>query len=66
VLPQYEASIAEEPNRLRGLHSAGLAAKRAGDRVRAPGHFETLVAIASPSDTKKPELAYARQVLAYR
>ena len=45
ALPQYEASIAKEPNRFRGLYGAGLAAERAGDRARARGHFETLVAI---------------------
>ena len=32
ALPQYEASIAKEPNRFRGLYGAGLAAERAGDR----------------------------------
>jgi hypothetical protein len=66
ALPQYEASIAKEPNRFRGLYGAALAAERAGDRARARGHFETLVAIASPSDATRPELAYARQVLAQR
>jgi hypothetical protein len=37
ALPQYEAAIAKEPNRFRGLYGAGLAAERAGDR--AWGHF---------------------------
>ena len=32
ALPQYEASIAKEPNRFRGLYGAGLAAERAGDQ----------------------------------
>jgi tetratricopeptide (TPR) repeat protein len=49
ALPQYEASIAKEPNRFRGLYGAALAAERAGDRVRA-----------------RPELIYAKQVLAQR
>jgi tetratricopeptide (TPR) repeat protein len=66
ALPQYEASIAKEPNRFRGLYGAALAAERAGDRARARGHFETLVAIASPSDATRPELVYARQILAQR
>jgi tetratricopeptide (TPR) repeat protein len=64
ALPQYEASIAKEPNRFRGLYGAGLAAEQAGDRARARGHFETLVSITSASDATRPELAYARQVLA--
>jgi tetratricopeptide (TPR) repeat protein len=66
ALPQYEASIAKEPNRFRGLYGAGLAAERAGDRARARAHFETLVAIASPSDGMRAELAHAKQVLAQR
>jgi tetratricopeptide (TPR) repeat protein len=66
ALPQYEASIAKEPNRFRGLYGAGLAAERAGDRTRAKLHFEKLVAIAAPSDGTRPELAHARQVVAQR
>jgi tetratricopeptide (TPR) repeat protein len=66
ALPQYEASIAKEPNRFRGLYGAGLAAERAGDRARARGHFETLVTITSQSDATRPELVYARQVMSQR
>jgi tetratricopeptide (TPR) repeat protein len=66
ALPQYEASIAKEPNRFRGLYGAGLAAERAGDRARAKQHFETLAAICAQSDSPRPELAHARQVLAQR
>lgn len=66
ALPQYEASIAKEPNRFRGLYGAGLAAERAGDRARARTHFEKLVANAAQSDGKRPELAQARQVLSQR
>jgi tetratricopeptide (TPR) repeat protein len=66
ALPQYEASIAKEPNRFRGLYGAGLAAERAGDRARARGHFEKLVAISVQSDATRPELAYARQVMSQR
>jgi hypothetical protein len=34
--------------------------------VRASRHFETLIAIASQSDATRPELIYAKQVLAQR
>ena len=50
ALPQYEASIAKEPNRFRGMYGAGLAAERAGDRARARGHFEKLVDLCAESD----------------
>jgi tetratricopeptide (TPR) repeat protein len=63
ALPQYEASIAKEPNRFRGLYGAGLAAERAGDRARAKRHFEKLMAIAGQSDGTRVELAHAIQVL---
>jgi tetratricopeptide (TPR) repeat protein len=66
ALPQYEASIAKEPNRFRGLYGAGLAAERAGDLTRAKGHFETLAAICAQSEGTRPELARVRQVLAQR
>jgi tetratricopeptide (TPR) repeat protein len=66
ALPQYEASIAKEPNRFRGLYGAGLAAERAGDAGRAKGHFETLAAICAQSEATRPELAHVRQVLAQR
>jgi tetratricopeptide (TPR) repeat protein len=66
ALPQYEAAIAKEPNRFRGLYGAGLAAERAGDRARAKRHFEALVAIATASGGTRTELAHAKQVLAQR
>jgi len=66
ALPQYEASIAKEPNRFHGLYSAGLAAESTGARARARVHFEKLVAICAQSDGTRPELARAQQVLAQR
>jgi tetratricopeptide (TPR) repeat protein len=66
ALPQYEASIAKEPNRFRGLYGAGLAAERAGDRARARVYFEKLAAICAESDATRPELVQARQTLAQR
>ena len=66
ALSQYEAAIAKEPNRFRGLYGAGLAAERSGDQARAKGHFEKLVVVASQSDATRPELAHARQVLSQR
>jgi hypothetical protein len=66
ALPQYDASIAKEPNRFRGLYGAGLAAERAGDPARARGYFEKLAALCAESDGTRPELAHARQTLAQR
>ena len=66
ALPQYEASIAKEPNRFRGLYGAGLAAERAGDRARARVYFEKLMALCAESDGTRPELVQVRQALAQR
>jgi hypothetical protein len=66
ALPQYDASIAKEPNRFRGLYGAGLAAERASDSGRAQGYFEKLTALCTESDGTRPELAQARQLLAQR
>jgi tetratricopeptide (TPR) repeat protein len=66
ALPQYEASLAKEPNRFRGLYGAGLAAESAGDQARARAHFEKLAAMCAQSDGTRPELTRARQVLAQR
>lgn len=66
ALAQYETSIAKEPNRFRGLYGTGLAAERAGARARARGYFEKLAAICAQSDSTRPELAHAKQVLSQR
>jgi Tetratricopeptide repeat len=66
ALSQYEATIAKEPNRFRGLYGTGLAAERAGNLARARGHFEKLAAICAQSDSRRPELAHAKQVLSQR
>jgi len=66
ALPQYEASLAKEPNRFRGLAGAAFAAERAGDRARARVHYEKLAAMCAGSESTRPELERARQVLARR
>ena len=52
ALPQYEASIAKEPNRFRGLYGAGLAAERAGDR-RGRGGISRSSSRSVPSPTAR-------------
>jgi len=64
ALPQYEASLAKEPNRFRGLYGAALAAERSGDKARARMHYKKLASMCAGSDTSRPELARVRQVLA--
>jgi hypothetical protein len=66
ALAQYEASIAKEPNRFRGLYGAALAAERAGDKARARAHYEKLAAVTAGTRSTRPELARVRQLLASR
>ncbi len=66
ALREYEAALRENPNRYRGLYGAARAAEAAGDRQRAAGYFEKLVALASKADTARPEIARARTFLGQR
>jgi tetratricopeptide (TPR) repeat protein len=66
ALKEYEASLAKEPNRFRGLYGAALAAERSGDRARARAHYEKLAAMTAQSKSERAELKRVRQVLAQR
>ena len=63
ALKEYEASQKREPNRLRGLYGAGLAASQAGERAKAKQYFKRLVAMAGKGEPR-PELGAARAWLA--
>ena len=62
ALSAFEATMAKEPNRFRGLAGAARAAERLGDKVKAKTYYERLVALAGAGD--RQELAVARQFLA--
>ena len=66
ALREFEASIKENPNRYRGLHGAARAAEAAGDRQKAVGYFEKLVALSGKADTTRGELAPAKAFLGSR
>src|SRR5262245_48163098 len=63
ALTEFEASLRENPNRFRGLVGAARAAEVSGDRAKATGYFEKLVALSSKADTPRPELIQARAFL---
>jgi cytochrome c-type biogenesis protein CcmH/NrfG len=56
----------ENPNRYRGLYGAARAAEVAGDRSKAVGYYEKLVALAGKADTARPEIARAKTFLGPR
>ena len=66
ALAEFEASLKENPNRYGSLYGAARAAEAAGDRQKAAGYFEKLVALASKADTPRPELARAKAFLGRR
>ena len=63
---EFEATLKENPNRYRGLYGAARAAEMAGDRQKAAGYFEKLVALATKADTPRPEIARAKAFLGQR
>jgi tetratricopeptide (TPR) repeat protein len=66
ALREYEASIKENPNRFRGLYGAGRAAEAAGDRAKATGYYEKVIALAKNADTARPEVGRAKAFVGQR
>jgi hypothetical protein len=64
ALPEYERTLASEPNRFRSLYGAGKAAERSGDAAKAKGYYVQLAALGSHADTERPELAEAKAFIA--
>jgi len=64
ALPEFEASLQREPNRLRGYYRAARAAELSGDAVKAKAQYGQLVAITVQADTERPEVAAAKAFLA--
>jgi len=63
ALVEHERSLAASPNRFAGLHGAARAADLAGNRAKARGYYEKLVALAAGGEPR-PEVAEARAWLA--
>ncbi len=66
ALREFEAALKENPNRYRGLYGAARAAELSGDRQKAVGYYEKLVALAVKADTPRPEIARAKTFLGAR
>jgi tetratricopeptide (TPR) repeat protein len=63
ALKEYEASQVREPNRLRGLYGAGMAASQSGDTAKAKRYFGRLIDMAG-SASPRAEIGRARAYLA--
>ncbi len=60
ALKEFEASQRREPNRFRNYAGAARSADMAGDRAKAAGYYQKLVALAKDADGSRPELARAK------
>src|SRR3989454_7148350 len=63
ALKEYETSLQNAPNRLRGFYGAAKAAETAGDTKKARDYYEKLLRLTRYSDGDRPELREAKQRL---
>jgi tetratricopeptide (TPR) repeat protein len=61
ALKEFEASQRREPNRFRNYLGSARAAEMAGDRAKAAGYYQKLLALAKDADTARPELVSAKK-----
>jgi hypothetical protein len=62
ALKEYEASQLREPNRFRNYLGSARAAEMMGDRAKAAGYYQKLLALAKDADTQRPELVSAKKI----
>ena len=63
ALTQYERSQINDPNRLRSLYGAGLAAAQSNNPERAKYFYARVAELVGPS-AARPELQQARKYMA--
>ncbi len=66
ALAQYQASMKNARERLRGYYGAAKAAEAAGDKQAAAEYYAALVRLTKDADTERPEISEAKQKLAAR
>jgi tetratricopeptide (TPR) repeat protein len=66
ALKEYEVSMKNAPNRLRGYYGAGKAAEMAGEKKKAEAYFRQLARLTRTSDGDRAELREMRQYLAVK
>ncbi len=63
ALQEFERSFRSTPNRFNGLYGAARAARLAGNQKSAKTYYQKLLALTSPSDNGRPEIAEAKAFL---
>jgi tetratricopeptide (TPR) repeat protein len=66
ALKEYEASIAKEPNRFRGLYSAARAAEASGNMAKARVWYDKFAQITAQGDSDVAQIQQAKIFLARR
>jgi tetratricopeptide (TPR) repeat protein len=66
ALPEYEASMKNARERLRGFYGAAKAAEAVGDKPKATKYYGELVRLTQNADSDRPEIRAAKQALASR
>jgi len=64
ALAEYEADLKFNPNRFNGLYGAARAAEASGKTAKANEYYAQLVRVCDGSQSDRPELAKARELLA--
>ena len=64
ALAEYEADLKFNPNRFNGLYGAARAAEASGKTAKANDYYAQLVKVCEGSQSDRPELAKARELLA--
>lgn len=66
ALAEYETSMKNAPNRLRGFYGAAKAAEAAGDKKKAAGYMQQLARLTRSADSDRAEIREAKQRVASR
>jgi tetratricopeptide (TPR) repeat protein len=66
ALTEYEHSMKNARERLRGYYGAAKAAEASGDKQKAATYFQHLVRLTKDGDTERPEMREAKQKIAAR
>ena len=66
ALNEYEASMKNAPQRLRGYYGAAKAAEASGDKQKAAGYFSKLAQLTRKGDGDRAEIRESKQRVASR
>jgi hypothetical protein len=66
ALKEYEVSMKNAPNRLRGYYGAAKAAEAVGDQKKTAAYMRRLAQLTRHADSDRPEIREAKQKLASR